>query len=347
VLTVMPRTDDSWSVWRSKLIPAVYDYAALGAVADRLRVMAYDQHAPNTGPGPIAGYPWVRAIAEYTGRHVPASKVDLGIPLYGRDWGRGEATGTLTSASAGALAQRHGAQVVWDEEQHAPRFTYSRSGVAHEVWFSDARSVGDRLHLARAYGFRAAYWAPGQEDDATWRVVRDGSQGRFTDVTGDVHERAILQLAAAQIAGGYEDGTFRPYAPVTRGQMATFLTRALGLPPSSQPAPYVDIGTTVHAGAIASVWAAEIASGYDDSTFRPDQVVTRAQMATFLTRALRLASVETSPFTDIADSSHESSIRSVAAAGIAGGYSDGTFRPALAVTRGQLATFLTRALAAR
>ena len=87
VVTVMPRTDDSFAVWRSKLIPAVYDYAALGAAATTLRVMAYDQHAPNTAPGPVGGYPWTAAVARYTRSRVNPGKVELGLPLYGRDWG--------------------------------------------------------------------------------------------------------------------------------------------------------------------------------------------------------------------------------------------------------------------
>jgi spore germination protein YaaH len=344
VMTVMPRTDDSTSVWRSKLIPAVYDYAVLGAVADTVRVMAYDQHAPNTGPGPIAGYPWVRAIAEYTRSKIPPHKVELGIPLYGRDWAPGSGTDTDTAPAALAKAARYGATVSWDDEQHAPRFSYTRDGISHEVWFSDARSVGDRLHLARAYGFRAAYWAPGQEDSETWRVVRDGSQALFTDIQGDPHEHAITRVAQAGIATGYDDGTFRSTAPVTRAQMAAFLTRALHLPPSSVPAPYRDIGDTVHVAAIASVSAAGIATGYPDQTFHPHEVVTRAQMAAFLTRALGLEPSPSSAFTDVAGDTHEAAILSVAHAGIAGGYSDGTFRPAQPVTRGQLASFLTRAL---
>lgn len=49
-ITVMARWSDDYDVWRSKLIPAVYDYKALSEVASVLRVMAYDQHAPNTPP---------------------------------------------------------------------------------------------------------------------------------------------------------------------------------------------------------------------------------------------------------------------------------------------------------
>ena len=109
VVTVMPRTDDSFAVWRSKLIPAVYDYAALGAAATTLRVMAYDQHAPNTAPGPVGGYPWAAAVARYTRSRVNPGKVELGLPLYGRDWGARGAT-TVSAPQARALAARYHAR---------------------------------------------------------------------------------------------------------------------------------------------------------------------------------------------------------------------------------------------
>ena len=172
VVTVMPRTDDSFAVWRSKLIPAVYDYAALGAAATTLRVMAYDQHAPNTAPGPVGGYPWTAAVARYTRGRVNPGKVELGLPLYGRDWGARGAT-TVTAPRARALAARYHAPVVHDAGQQAPRFRYRAGGVTHTVWFSDAASVRERFRLARASGFRGtALWAPGQEEPATWPALR-------------------------------------------------------------------------------------------------------------------------------------------------------------------------------
>lgn len=174
VVTVMPRTDDRYSVWRSKLIPGVYDYAALGAAATKLRVMAYDQHAPNTVAGPIAGYPWVAAIARYTRSKVARAKVELGTPLYGRNWARGSAT-AVTARQATALAARYGAKISYDRTQRAPHFTYVAAGVRHTVWYSNSTSVRDRYRLARSYGLAGiATWAPGQEDSATWSVLRSG-----------------------------------------------------------------------------------------------------------------------------------------------------------------------------
>lgn len=49
-ITVMARWSDDFDVWRNKLIPAIYDYKTLSQCASRLRVMAYDQHVPNTVP---------------------------------------------------------------------------------------------------------------------------------------------------------------------------------------------------------------------------------------------------------------------------------------------------------
>ena len=173
VLTVMPRTSDASTVWRGKLIPAVYDYRHLGRVADRVRVMAYDQHAGRYGPGPMAGLPWVKAIASYTRATVARSKVELGIPLYGRDFAAG-ASRTVLAKDARALARRHGAVVRWSDTHKERYFRYTSRGVRHTVWFSDWRAVGWRVNLARSYGFAGqAFWAAGQQDSRTWATVRD------------------------------------------------------------------------------------------------------------------------------------------------------------------------------
>lgn len=344
VHTVMPRADDSSAVWRGKLIPAVYDYRAIGAVADRVRVMAYDQHAPGTGPGPVAGWPWTVAIADYTRATVPAGKGELGIPLYGRDWPSGGTASTVTDPGARALAAQHGVPVRWDEVQRAPTFSYASGGVRRTVWFSDTRSVTERVALARSRGLGAAYWVPGQDDPATWSHVRTVSNARFWDTVGGELQRAVEAVAARGITLGGADGAFHPMAPVTRGQMASFLSRALALPPTETAAPFADTADGPHAGAIAAAAEAGLVSGFPDGTFRPGTVVTRGQMATFLQKGLGLEGCVPAPFSDVTGSPHEPAVCAVAARGIAHGQPDGSFRPQEGVTRGQMARLLARAL---
>lgn len=167
------------------------------------------------------------------------------------------------------------------------------------------------------------------------------------DIVGNAHASSIVAVVSERIAQGYPDGSFRPQGPVNRGQMATFLTRALDLdvPEGAPDAPDVD-ADQAHADGIAAVIEAGIALGQQDGTFQPHQTVTRGQMAAFLTRALDLPSggTQAQAPADAADSVHGESIEAVMGAEIAQGFADGNFRPQGPVTRGQMATFLARAL---
>ncbi|HUF34272.1 MAG TPA: S-layer homology domain-containing protein [Acidimicrobiales bacterium] len=165
--------------------------------------------------------------------------------------------------------------------------------------------------------------------------------GLFTDDDGSTHETNIDLIAANGITQGCGPSLYCPADPVTRGQMATFLGRTVGLPLSVNDYFQDDDGTT-HEPSINALVEAGIASGFADGTFRPSVHVTRGQMATLLTNAFALPPGDAT-FTD-SSGTHAAGIGAVAEAGITKGYPDGTFRPHAAVTRGQMATFLIRAL---
>jgi hypothetical protein len=129
--------------------------------------------------------------------------------------------------------------------------------------------------------------------------------------------------------------------------MASFLVRALGLPAGSGS--FVDTADSVHEANIGALAAAGITAGCNppaNDRFCPEESVTRAQMATFLVRALGLPAAASS-FVDTAGLVHEGNIGALAAAGITQGCNppaNDRFCPGQAVTREQMATFLTRAL---
>jgi peptidoglycan hydrolase-like amidase len=112
--------------------------------------------------------------------------------------------------------------------------------------------------------------------------------------------------------------------------------------PARVPPAFSDVATNVHAGNVAKVASAGIAGGFPDGSFRPDQHVTRGQMASFLVNGYRLAAAAQPTFTDTVGDVHEANIRAVAAAGIAQGHPGGTYQPGALVTRGQMAVFLAR-----
>ncbi|SCC58545.1 glycosyl hydrolase family 18 protein [Kosakonia oryziphila] len=173
-ITVMARWSDDFDVWRGKLIPAVYDYKALSETASVLRVMAYDQHAPNTPPGPMAGFQWVKNICDWTRRNVcAANRVEIGIPLYGRDWG-GEKVKSVLYENVIRLRNKYPqSEVIYSDTEKEETFTYvSAEGDKHTVWYSNNQSVIDRLALIRTYGFRgAAFWAASYESPVLWDVI--------------------------------------------------------------------------------------------------------------------------------------------------------------------------------
>ena len=172
----------------------------------------------------------------------------------------------------------------------------------------------------------------------------------FTDDNGSVFEDSINKVAAAGITKGCNTaGTrFCPNQPVTRAQMAVFLQRALKLPAPSGTSKFTDSAGFAQA-AIDAMAAAGITLGCnaEGTLFCPNQPVTRGQMAAFLARALKLPTPTVpAAFDDTTGSIFNNAIAAILKAGITKGCDTaGTrFCPNQPVTRGQMATFLARAL---
>jgi SpoIID/LytB domain protein len=164
----------------------------------------------------------------------------------------------------------------------------------------------------------------------------------FSDTAGHTHEANIDKVAAAGIASGFADGTFRPDSPVTRAQMATFITKGWKL--AAAESPFTDTDGDVHEASIGAVAAAGITSGCTSTTYCPTANITRGQMAVFLAEAEGLAPVDgEGGLCDVDGHRYEGDIRAIVAAGIASG-NGGCFLPDNPVTRGQMATFIVQAL---
>ncbi len=108
-------------------------------------------------------------------------------------------------------------------------------------------------------------------------------EASFTDVADSVFSADIAALAASGITNGCTPDRFCPDDPVTRGQMAAFLTRALRLDPG--PDAFTDDDGSIFEAEIDALAAAGITRGCTVDSFCPDEQVTRAQMASFLVRA--------------------------------------------------------------
>ncbi len=174
-----------------------------------------------------------------------------------------------------------------------------------------------------------------------------GQTDAFTDDTDSTFEDRINCAAAYGLVTGYPDGTFRPANFLTRGQAATLLVNYVETADcdtaleTDDDDDFTDIEDSVHENNIQKAADNGIVVGYSDDTFRPDQLINRAQFATMAVQATELALGEDlsadddGDFDDISGNVHENNIEKAFDNGLLVGTSPGMFSPDDNVTRGQ------------
>ncbi|MBU8907607.1 S-layer homology domain-containing protein [Desertibacillus haloalkaliphilus] len=166
----------------------------------------------------------------------------------------------------------------------------------------------------------------------------------FSDVNSHWAKLEIEFLSDIGVIGGYPNGQFGVNDDIKRSEAAAIIVRELGLPtekstfndvPQSHWA-LEEIGASAEAGIIG---------GYPDGEFKPEQTLSRQEMAAILVRAYELSGNTEVPFHDVdLDSWAYDSIESLLANDITVGYSDQTFRPENNISRAEFSVFLARVL---
>lgn len=173
------------------------------------------------------------------------------------------------------------------------------------------------------------------------------------DITGSTLEKDMRAMIAAGVLKGYGDGIYKPRLEVTRGQFATFISRALNLPEGSPV--FTDVAPSSDlAKGIYSASAAGIVRGISATTFQPGKPISRAEAAVMIDRAFGYRKIDRGTaelnFSDAGQVS-ESFKQAVALnardgiiKGLANG--DGTYRfmPNQTATRQDAAAFINRML---
>ena len=173
--------------------------------------------------------------------------------------------------------------------------------------------------------------------------------GVFVDVAeGSYYEEAIDWAVEKGITNGVSSNMFAPNDPCTRAQIVTFLWRAAGSPAPKSMSSFTDVpADAFYAKAVA--WAVEngITSGTGEGKFSPNSTCTRAQAVTFLYRASGSPAVSgKAEFSDVSTTAfYADAVTWAAKKGITTGIGGGLFGSDNDCTRGQIVTFLWRAMA--
>lgn len=179
----------------------VYSWAEIASSIDRLRIMTYDYSVAK--PGPIGPISWTEKTLQYAISIMPASKVFIGLPGYGRDWitsvagtcpstappglkaGAKAATFRMNYAAAKAAIDQ--AVPVFDVKSSEATYSYQQTfngltakgaatacTVNRTVWYQNDRSYLERMNLVAKYRLGgAALWTLGMEDVAATTAMRN------------------------------------------------------------------------------------------------------------------------------------------------------------------------------
>ena len=179
----------------------VYSWAEIASSIDRLRIMTYDYSVAKAGPiGPIS---WTEKTMQYAISIMPASKVFIGLPGYGRDWITSVAGTCPTNAPPGLTAGAKAATFrmnyanakavidlvspTFDEKSSEATYSYQQSfngltakgaatscTVSRTVWYQNDRSYLERMNLVAKYRLGgAALWTLGMEDVSATTAMRN------------------------------------------------------------------------------------------------------------------------------------------------------------------------------
>ena len=175
-LTVSTALAPKITAGQTGLLYEAHDYPAHGEIVDFVVLMTYEWGWAGGKPWAIAPINEVRRVLDYAVTAIPANKILMGTPLYGRDWKipwvQGTFARTVSPQEAVHLAAKYGVAIQYDETYQSPFFRYTdEGGQKHEVWFEDARSMQAKFDTVKQYGLRGvSYWVLGNPFPQNWLV---------------------------------------------------------------------------------------------------------------------------------------------------------------------------------
>lgn len=171
----------------------------------------------------------------------------------------------------------------------------------------------------------------------------------FSDVQGHWAEDEITEWASLELANGYPDGTFKPNKQVTRAEFVALVNRAFCIDKTGSDPGFTDVRPDQwYYDDVAAAKADGYIEGYPDNKFKPNNGISRQEVAAILTRLLDFE--ETTDGLDVLTDEGKIAkwargyIGANVDSGVFIGMPDGTFQPTRGITRAETLVVLDRAL---
>ena len=234
---------------------------------------------------------------------------------------------------------------LWELKGDLKNMSYSTKRITLYLDRPNISYYSAREPMVEYLGTRMAYADPDKGADADIINIygKQSSSGSTVKVgpqlNRDDHVAYIM---------GYPDGTVQPEGEITRAEACTIFFRLLTDSSRDYYFSKTNDYTDVNAGdwfnnAISTLSNAGIVTGYNDGTFRPNQPITRGEMAKIIANFANL-SKGGKTFTDLSGHWSKTYVELAAGNGWIAGYPDGSFRPDQKITRAETVTMINRVL---
>lgn len=155
---------------RTTLKYDAFSYGGIAAIVDKVIVMAYDEHWRTGPPGPIASTQWCEKVGRFAITHIPAQKLVMGLPLYGRVWQKEDIARALKYPETLQLWERN-RPLLKRLHDGTPFFSFKQQ-INAIVYYEDLRSLTNKLSLYHQMGIQGVgFWRIGQGPAALWEQL--------------------------------------------------------------------------------------------------------------------------------------------------------------------------------
>ncbi|MEH7386574.1 cell wall-binding repeat-containing protein [Bacillus sp. JJ1521] len=168
-----------------------YDYQKLAQYSDYLMIMAYDESWEGSAPGPVASVSFAERSIQYAlSKGVPANKVVLGLPHYGRYWVEDATVGGhgISNNRVEEMINKYESTIIFDGISQSPKATViikqgdpptvingkTLAPGKYTIWYENEQSIKAKVDLVDKYNIKGTgSWSLGQENHALWAEFKE------------------------------------------------------------------------------------------------------------------------------------------------------------------------------
>lgn len=163
---------DRWKVL-SVALPArrsdvndAYNYKKISSIVDRAFIMTYDQHWSTSKPGSVASISWCADVVKYASNEIPAGKLVMGIPFYGRSWQDKSHNKAIRGKNLQELLSKD--DVVKEYSDDSGYKIIFKEIIDVILYCDDIKAIRSKLELYNRYVDSVGFWRLGFENQEVW-----------------------------------------------------------------------------------------------------------------------------------------------------------------------------------